>query len=437
MDDLRQRFTELDRIEAPDVWGDGSTRTPRPEETPTATDRRPRQRLIAAVVAFGVFIAAGVFAYRAFETSPPGGTASPTASTDPAVSIDVGWTRLPSPPATLPGATTAWAGGELLSWGGAAPKSEDYAPSATGYAFDPAAGSWTAMPPAPIPGKYAEAVWTGTEVLLLGVGTDLSRWQGEAFDPATDTWRVIAAPPFDAAPAVLVWTGRDLIGWGGGSRGEPSNVRGAAYDPVADSWHRIADAPIGLNAADGVWTGELMLVFGSLLDGGNHAATAHAVGETYDPVADSWHEIAPSDLSPQASAAVWVDDRMVAYDYGWKAARYDAGADSWEPLDGLPFSSGECYPDGAVVAGEVFAFGCGEAATLSSGGRAWNPVHGGMVDATVQANDQSYQLWRFATLIPAGPVLFLAAEGVTVSEEGVPCYGCSGSQVSFWAYRPA
>ena len=59
-----------------------------------------------------------------------------------------------------------------------------------------------------------------------------------------------------------------------------------------------------------------------------------------------------------------------------------------------------------------------------------------MLDTTVDANAGSYQLWRFADLIPAESVVFLDASGITVNKNGVPCYGCSGSPTSFWVYRP-
>ena len=43
----------------------------------------------------------------------------------------------------------------------------------------------------------------------------------------------------------------------------------------------------------------------------------------------------------------------------------------------------------------------------------------------------------FATLVPAGEVLFLSAEGLTVTTGGEPCFGCAGSPTSFWSYRPS
>jgi hypothetical protein len=438
MNDLDREFRKLDRIAVPDITSrlDRAIGEPPPPERP-ALGIPPARRLVAALVAFAIFGAAGAFALRAFDRPTRAPATSPSVATDPLGSIPPGWTQFPSPPATRPGASDVWTGQELLVWGGANDKSEDYSPSAEGYAFDPAAGSWTPLPPAPVPGKYALVAWAGTEAVFLGVGTDRNPWQAEAFDPATRTWRVLPTPPLAPRTGEVVqWTGSEVIVWGGGDRGEASNMDGAAYDPSTDSWRPIADAPLGLNQADGMWTGTRMIVFGSLLDGRNIADTNDSVGESYDPASDTWQELAPSELSPQATAAVWFDDRMVAFDYGWKAASYDPVKDSWDPLGDLDFQSAECYPDGAVVGMEVFAFGCGEAAALSPGDRAWTPIHGGLTDATVEANGHPYQLWRFATLVPAGDVLFLDAEGLTVSNGGTPCYGCSGSPTSLWAYRP-
>ncbi len=438
MNDLERELRQLDRVAAPDL----TSRVERAILEPAPPARPPlglssARRVAVAAVAFAVFGAAGAFALRAFERTTAAASTHTSEVTDPLGSIPIGWTELPTAPATLPGAADLWTGSELLVWGGSHARSQDYTPSAEGFSFDPVARAWTSVPPAPLPGSDALAAWTGTEAIFVGVGDDPATLQGEAFDPETRTWRVL--PPSPLTPrtgAVVVWTGSEVIVWGGGDRGDPSNQNGAAYDPTADSWRRIAEAPLGLNQADGFWTGTRMIVFGSLLDERNVADTRHAVGASYDPASDSWEEIAPSQLSSQASAAVWVDRRMVAFDYGWRSDAYDPATDSWTPLGDLAFTSGECYPDGAVLAGKVFAFGCGEAASLSPGDRTWVPIDNGMTDATVDGYDRPLQLWRFATLVPAGDVLFLDAQGLTVSASHIPCYGCPGSPTSFWAYRP-
>jgi N-acetylneuraminic acid mutarotase len=429
MTNLEDEFRTFDRLDAPDLWPDVERR----RSGSIQAHHRP-SRLIAAVLAFTVAAVGVGIVIRAFG----GGTAiSPSPAFDPLAAIAVGWTRLPEAPETTQGSALLWTGTELLSWGGYRESDKSYV--ANGFAFDPSTQTWSSIPSAPAGRSGTHAVWTGTEAIFWG-GWDGDRTysDGFAFDPTTLSWRTITSAPIDPADgSIVVWTGTEMIVWGGGKPGDKSNDTGVAYDPSTDTWHQIADAPVGLNLASGVWTGTDVIVFGSLLDSGNHAATQTAVGASYDPASDTWLEIAPSDLSPQAVAAIWMNDRMIAYDYNWKAEAYSPSTNTWRSLPDLPFQSGECYPDGAVVGTQVFAFGCGEAATWGAGDDAWREVRGGMTEETIEANGQTYKLWRFATLVPAGDVLFLSAEGLTVNKNGVPCYGCAGSPMSLWAYRPA
>jgi hypothetical protein len=102
----------------------------------------------------------------------------------------------------------------------------------------------------------------------------------------------------------------------------------------------------------------------------------------------------------------------------------------------MPLEPSECYPDSVGLTGFVFAFYCGDATVYDEADGTWQRVQGGMLDATVESHGDPIQLWRFAELTPADEVVFLEAEGITVSNNGTPCYGCSGSPMSFWVYRP-
>ncbi len=411
------------------AWSDLQRRVESSNSNPEGA-RGVSHRLVAAIVAFAVFGGAAAW----FWTSTTNGPSVTPVSADPLATIPIGWTRLPLPPDENSGTAEVWTGTQLLSWGGYRGSDK---PVADGFALDPITQTWAPIPPAPAARSGVQAVWTGSEAIFLGGWDgDHAHSDGFAFDPATSSWRTVPAAPVDIEGAVLVWTGSQLIAWGGGKSGDKSNSSGAAYDPSTDAWRRIPDAPIGLNLASGVWTGSQFIVFGSLVDSGNHASTKTAVGAAYDPTSDTWREIAPSDLSPQADAAVWQGDRMVAYDYLWKAEAYTPSTDTWKPLQDVPFEPSECYPDGSIVGTQVFAFGCGHVATLDAGSDAWHKVQGGIGNETIEANAGTYELWRFATLVPAGDVLFLPAEGITV-KNGTPCYGCSGSPTSLWAYRPA
>lgn len=359
---------------------------------------------------------------------------------DPLSTITQGWTQLPLPPEPASQAASVWTGTQLIVWGGYVPDAATHTERylSTGSAFDPSSDTWTAIPPAPRGRADAIALWTGTEALFL-FGHDASEGfvDGFAFDPSTDSWRTIAASPMDPYVETAVWTGSGVIAWGSGrSRGGTNSGEGASYDPATDTWQRIANAPVSLNAASSVWTGNEMIVFGSRLDSGNHATTDTAIGASYDPATNNWTALPPSALSPQATSTAWTGDRLLAWDYITHSQTFDPDTQTWAPSIKMPLEPSECYPDSAPLSGSVFAFYCGDAALYDDTSDTWERLHGGMLDATVESHGTPIKLWRFANMTPAGDVVFIQAEGITISNKGAPCYGCSSSPSSFWVYRP-
>ncbi|MDQ3956873.1 MAG: kelch repeat-containing protein [Actinomycetota bacterium] len=349
-----------------------------------------------------------------------------------------GWTKLPLPQEVRDGVTWLWAGSELLAFGGCDPQTtNDCVETGDGYTFDPATPAWSPLPEAPLPVAFASAVWTGGEAIFLAVEGASRELGGVSFDPLERSWRTLPPAPVPPRPgSVTIWTGAEVIVWGGGEPDEPGTSEGAAYDPRRDDWREIAEAPLGLNHASVVWTGTEMVVFGSLLDDRNISNERVSVGAAYDPVADSWRRISDSRLSPQATSAVWTGGRMVAWDYDVHSQEYDAMADAWTDPLRMPLDFSECYPESTVVRGLVFGFFCGRVALYDVTTDGWVAVHGGPLGDRIATGGRSYELWRFATPISSGDVVFLPMEGVTLDEGDVLCYGCPGSPISFWAYRP-
>jgi hypothetical protein len=385
-----------------------------------------RARAFAQVAAVGLIMALLVVA-----CGPRPRTAEPRFA-----GFDAGWTELPPPPEVRDGAAPVWTGRELIVWGGCDPArlDADCYPTDDGFAFDPSTRAWSRVPPAPGTGIDPEVVWTGREALFFYA----EGWKvkGMAYDPAAETWRPLPNAPLQPRfGAVHVWTGSEAIVWGGGRPTDHIAATGAAYDPSSDSWRQLADGPVGLNLASGTWTGKELLVFGSLLDHRNLAETDTSVGAAYDPVTDTWRELPPSRLSPQATSALWLGDRMLAWDYEVHSQTYLPQRDAWTDPQRMPMRFSECYPDSALVDGRVFAFFCGQAALYEPATAEWRPVHGGMLRDELEGGAGPYALWRFAELVPADESLFLLAEGITV-DDGEVCYGCDGSPRSFWAYRP-
>lgn len=360
------------------------------------------------------------------------GSHQPGITTGSQLQLPAGWTRFEPAPATREGAAYVWAGDELLMWGGCDTEDRDKCvATAGGYTLDPAGRAWGRIPPAPRPGSYAAPVWTGEEALFLNAepGEPL---QGQAYDPRDESWRTIASAPSVAHPGlrgdvrhgVIVWTGSELVVWGGG----PIGRTGAAYDPADDSWRRIADAPLGLNLASGLWTGSEVLVFGSLLDRGNRAETRTSVGAAYDSDSDSWRQLQPSDLSPQATSAVWVKNRMVAWDYEPRSQEYDPVGDEWSERLDMPLRFSECYPESVALQSYVFAFYCGATALYDLSSNRWRRLRSGPTDAKIKSGRYSLRKWSSGALAAADDTVFLALDRACTNPN---CrYGAS-----LWAYR--
>jgi hypothetical protein len=434
MADLETGFRALRETNLADVWEEVERRTSERRRPP-----QPWARLIAAamalvVAAAGILVAIEVFGARTRPAPRSGGAT---------LGVPQGWTKLPVPPDDLhDGAAFVWTGSEILAWGGC----QGEAPGGCGltergYAFDLDRRSWRPLPPHDAPSS-STAVWTGREAIFFQNeppegSINSEKLLGHAYDPAAGTWRTLPEAPVEALTgATHLWTGREVIVWGGGAPGRGESAGGAAYDPATDTWRRIAEAPHGLNLASAVWTGREMIVFGSLLNDRNIADTRTSVGAAYDPETDEWRSLPPSDLSPQATAAVWVGGRMVAYDYEPRWQAYDPSSNTWTEAADMPFPFDECYPD-AVATGDVgFAFFCGRAALYDPATGAWERIAGGPLDDEVEGRP-GLQLWRTASLVTAGDGVFLSMEGITLTgQDDIPCYGCPGSPRSFWAFRP-
>src|SRR5262245_10619237 len=293
---------------------------------------RPGRRIVAGVVAIVVFAAALAVATGALvdrKTPAPAG--------EPWAAYPAGWTELPASPKQFFDPTLVWTGAEVLSWGGKSDGSSDAGPVSTGWSFAPGSGQWSAMPEAATALDMAGGGWTGTEALFWGVqrgdsGGDHA-WVVLAYDPAAGSWRSFdPSPPRPEWGGIWVWAGDRLIDFGGNRPDSDDARTGVALDPATGRWTSLAEAPLPITAGDAVWSGSEVIVVGSALDGGNHATTSTAVAEAYTPTTDTWRTLPEPPLSPQASASVWFQGNIVAWDYGSDSATFLTNRDRWQGL---------------------------------------------------------------------------------------------------------
>ncbi len=403
MRELKERLTEVDRVEFPEELWSAALRSAAGEgvqEPVTRSPFPPAGRIAAATVAFAVFIAAAFFLWNAFESHSgrprPGGT---TPAPNPLSQLPAGWNKLPEPPDVRAGSAAAWTGSKLLVWGGYVYTGfSDEEPVDGGYLLDPLTGSAGALPTAPLAARAFPAVaWTGSELIVWG-GWDLhDRFfdDGAAYDPASGGWRALPQAPIEARMPFSVWTGSELLVWGSRWR-DTRLVDGAAYDPAADSWRQIADAPLELTDGTAVWTGNELIVFGAALHGGNKAESETAIGGAYDPATDSWRLLPDSELSPQVSTAAWNGERMIAWDYLNRSQTYDPDTDEWSRVERVPLQDFECSPRSVSVSESVFGEYCGQMTIYSDGG--WSNI-----------SRQKYVGWGFEVVAADLAVLLLGS----------------------------
>ena len=379
MAELKDRFAFADEIETVDLWTEARRRAIGPEASHVSLPAwSPAwRRLGTGIVAFTVFAAAAVFAW---DLSHPelGPRPRPAPAVDLSAELPEGWSELPAPPEVRSGAATAWTGSQLLVWGGYEfTGSGDEDPSGDGFAFEGGTRTWGVLPDSPLSGRSDMAsAWTGEELLIWG-GFDGGFREppylddGAAFDPLTGTWRRLPAAAIGARSPFSVWTGQEMIVWGSTQR-FAALLDGAAYNPTTNTWRTIADGPIDITDGSAVWTGREMIVFGAALDGNNDSDTPTAVGAAYDPQADVWRELPPSELSPQAHTAESLNGELIAWDYEHGTAAYDPATNEWRVLPRVPLSFAECGPSSVATAQLVFGNYCGQTVVFSAEEDAWH-----------------------------------------------------------------
>jgi N-acetylneuraminic acid mutarotase len=230
--------------------------------------------------------------------------------------------------------TAVWTGSEMIVWGGGT----NLDSFNTGGRYNPSTDSWTATSTNNAPSARAghTAVWTGSEMIVWGgykyASGDLN--DGGRYNPSTDSWTATNTnnAPTARSDYTAVWTGSEMIIWGGYN----GNVldTGGKYDPSTDTWTATSTtgAPTARAGHTAVWTGTEMIIWGGFIGGGGILKT----GGRYNPSTDSWTATnttnAPSGRS--LHTAVWTGSEMIVWGGNHNGGtntggRYNPNTDSW------------------------------------------------------------------------------------------------------------
>lgn len=308
----------------------------------------------AAVVAVAVAVVGGSIALSGGDgTKVASGPPSPTTpGWHPVPGFDLG--------GRSQGLTLAM-GEQVLVWGGHG-DGRDSEALHDGAVYDPRAGTWRQVSPAPLDGRGdAIGAWTGDEAIVVTGDRDDGA-QAAAYDPERDTWRELPAPPLaNAANAVsrALWTGDELVVTGSSEQEEGRvTYQTAIYEPGADRWRKGA-SETGLPAfGDAVWTGQEVVVVGELEGAGGAGVDVTAV-RAYDPAADRWRELDWGlDESRERPVVAWTGDRLFVgggytIDGAHAEARLlDVDTGEWEAVPDAPVPFGGNYRYGEVWTGK-------------------------------------------------------------------------------------
>jgi hypothetical protein len=240
------------------------------------------------------------------------------------------WRILPDAPIPSRQAPqSAFTGTEVLIWGGVDPGFE---PISSGAAYDPAADTWRILAESPLSGGVGHvSAWTGTEWIIVEAGAagDPERDSGRAtaYNPQTDAWRPIPRAPIpDGWASTGVWTGSELLIIRVGT----DETSGVAYAPPTDAWTQVPANP-ALTQLDtspfSVWVGDAVLLFGG----------EPALVWEYRPADRTWQEAAPLPAALDAVAPVWTGEHVVFYQPGRKPSYvYTPETRMWTELPATP-----------------------------------------------------------------------------------------------------
>ena len=248
-----------------------------------------RRRVVGRGALVAVVLAAVIGGVAAFR---PDSTSQTTVAGGPATGITTapGWHPIadaPIPPRFE--ALSLAMGDRVLVWGGSAHE----ATQVDGAVYDAGHNTWTKVPASPLFSGDGVGAWTGRDAIVVSGQSGVV--VAAAYNPDTNSWRKLATPPLANGASAMnhaVWTGTELVVVGVADEGDTIGTvnQVAVYDPATGAWRRgsVPSGPLP-DFGDAVWTGSEVAVVGNVGTSGKSAG--HDTVQLYNPVTDRWREI--------------------------------------------------------------------------------------------------------------------------------------------------
>ncbi|WP_432979578.1 hypothetical protein [Dactylosporangium sp. CA-233914] len=259
------------------------------------------------------------------------------------------WRRLPDGPLTArEGAIALWTGTEVLVVGGSAappcPPTASCVPPdrllTDGAAYSPASRTWRAIAPAPEPVAWADAVVVGQVAYVLPSAPRGGTSSLLAYDIGEDRWSRLSPPGEGGDGYRLLGAGEHLVAYRSSDERDP-DLPDLFHDPRTAGWQPLPADPLGPGFDRTMaWTGRELVLFDKQLvpDPGAQRPSVTRAALVVDPFAGAppvWRRLADSEI---LGTSPWLvaGGRLVNPTLG--------GADG-----GKVGNYGRAYPYGGVV----------------------------------------------------------------------------------------
>eukprot|EP00964_Phaeocystis_antarctica_P038380 scaffold21958_cov66-Phaeocystis_antarctica.AAC.1 len=241
---------------------------------------------------------------------------------------------------------------------------QDGGAASTVRAYDPALDSWCEVASMVTARCRHGVVALGGKLYVMG-GSDDERTaidEAEVYDPKADGWQPLPSMPTARRYLAAVAVGGKVYAIGGDDNvGDACDVV-EAYDPLSGAWTRVASLPVARSFHTATVIDGKIYVLGGYTDDDQVGCVATDRVDVYDPVADSWQQLAAMPTARSSLAAAVVDGKIYVSG-GFTASghtsdafeAYDPVTNRWTTLAGL--SQARAFHTSAAFNGKLCVFG--------------------------------------------------------------------------------
>jgi len=198
--------------------------------------------------------------------------------------------------------------------------------------YNPATNSWASAQPIPIANNHNNAAVAAGKLYTFG-GVSNAAF---AYEPALDAWSPVASMNFQHGGTAAVGVINDKIYVAGGNGGAVQQRELEVYDPVANTWTNLAPMNVPRNhTGGGVINGKLYVV------GGRDSTNAPTALEVYDTQSNTWTSLAPMPTARSGIGVGVVNGEL--YVFGGEIPSlhpevevYNPASNSWRRIADMP-----------------------------------------------------------------------------------------------------